>query len=503
MAGAVQMIAGSVKVAQEQKWALIALNSMGMVSNVLNDVLFLTKIEEGRVVMHKQTFSVLGMAEEMRFMFSEQAKQNNLELRVLPPQGVHDFVVGDKNRLNEVLANFCSNAIKFTSTGSVTLEVKQEAEDDKHVDLVIQVTDTGRGLSSDDVVNLFEPFRTLADSRSRTMGANAKGTGLGLVICKHIIRAHGGEVFVHSAGAGKGSTFGFKIMLEKGNPDEALKSSWHIPDASSGVDQYGEPDPQPTDLDESPQIGDRHKRTPSEDFYSWREFNADAPSPREPELEPEQPEPEVLRTPLAKCGGSLRGLSSWDRVHVARTRTTDDALRKSLSSPPPPDIEEDFAVGDVTRILVVDDDEFNVEIVSDMLQSNDGWTCDIASNGVEALKRMGAHCDNTSAMTTHDNTTDDEHVTVTWPTGTGGVSKYACVVTDQMMPVMGGRQLARELRACSGPPVIGLTGSAQPEDITKCREAGMGYVLSKPVQMQQLVDTVTSAISGHDALPGT
>ena len=322
MAGAVQMIAGSVKVAQEQKWALIALNSMGMVSNVLNDVLFLTKIEEGRVVMHKQTFSVLGMAEEMRFMFSEQAKQNNLELRVLPPQGVHDFVVGDKNRLNEVLANFCSNAIKFTSTGSVTLEVKQEAEDDKHVDLVIQVTDTGRGLSSDDVVNLFEPFRTLADSRSRTMGANAKGTGLGLVICKHIIRAHGGEVFVHSAGAGKGSTFGFKIMLEKGNPDEALKSSWHIPDASSGVDQYGEPDPQPTDLDESPQIGDRHKRTPSEDFYSWREFNADAPSPREPELKPEQPEPEVLRTPLAKCGGSLRGLSSWNRVHVARTRTT-------------------------------------------------------------------------------------------------------------------------------------------------------------------------------------
>ena len=68
----------------------------------------------------------------------------------------------------------------------------------------------------------------------------------------------------------------------------------------------------------------------------------------------------------------------------------DDAPRKSLSSPPPPDIEEDFAVGDVTRILVVDDDEFNVEIVSDMLQSNDGWTCDIASNGVEALKRMGA-----------------------------------------------------------------------------------------------------------------
>ena len=58
-------------------------------------------------------------------------------------------------------------------------------------------------------------------------------------------------------------------------------------------------------------------------------------------------------------------------------------------------------------------------------------------------------------------------------------------------------------KTCCSTPCAQLTGSAQPEDITKCREAGMGYVLSKPVQMQQLVDTVTSAISGHDALPGT
>ena len=217
MLGAIQMIATTVQTVKERKWAQIAINTMGMVSNVLNDVLFLSKIEEGKVTLHKHSFSITAMIEEMTFMFSEQAEQKCLSLicKSYPIDEVDEQqnVVGDEGRLKEVLANFCSNAIKFTETGSVTLIVEQIADHGSAVDLDIHVTDTGCGLSEENKLKLFAPFETLRDKETNK---GPRGTGLGLAISKHIVAAHGGEVYVNSAGEGKGSRFGFRVRLDKG-----------------------------------------------------------------------------------------------------------------------------------------------------------------------------------------------------------------------------------------------------------------------------------------------
>ena len=116
------------------------------------------------------------------------------------------------------------------------------------------------------------------------------------------------------------------------------------------------------------------------------------------------------------------------------------------------------------RILLVDDDEFNLEVVHDMLASV-GWRCDTASNGTEALRLLGIPVDSGGIQIT--------------PQTPSGRTQYSCVITDQIMPLMSGRELTRRILqhlSSDAPPVIGLTGSAQAEDIEACRVAGMGAV---------------------------
>merc|ERR550537_7644 len=184
-----------------------------MVRNVLDDVLLLSKIEEGKIKFSKIAFSLVPWLEELELMFSEQAQMKGLTLdsrtRGLDPQ-IH--VVGDRNRLAEVVANLLGNAVKFTAEGGIELKIEQQATTNTSVTIEVAVTDTGPGLSEEQIHSLFEPYKSLSDS-SAAQNGGAKGTGLGLVISKQLIKAHGGEVFVRSDGVGCGSTFGFRITL--------------------------------------------------------------------------------------------------------------------------------------------------------------------------------------------------------------------------------------------------------------------------------------------------
>ena len=212
--GAVERM-GQTDVPDEKraKYSRIARSSMGMVRNVLDDVLLLSKIEEGRIKFSKVAFGLVPWLEELEEMFSEQATVKGLTLESktcgLDPK-LH--VVADRNRLAEVVANLLGNAVKFTVNGRITLKIEQQASTENSVTVDVTVTDTGPGLSEEQISSLFEPYTTLSDSSAVDAGG-VKGTGLGLVISKQLIRAHGGEVFVRSEGIGSGSTFGFRITL--------------------------------------------------------------------------------------------------------------------------------------------------------------------------------------------------------------------------------------------------------------------------------------------------
>ena len=128
--------------------------------------------------MHKHAFSVAKTLEETVFMFSEQAKQKGIELTCACANAAHQAVDGDEGRLKEAIANFVSNALKFTEEGSVSV-VATLAEDGP---LTIRVQDTGPGIAEVSQAAIFDKFEQAENSTTRHFG----GTGLGLVISKQL-----------------------------------------------------------------------------------------------------------------------------------------------------------------------------------------------------------------------------------------------------------------------------------------------------------------------------
>ncbi len=175
---------------------------------VLNDILDYSKVEAGRMEVERNGVSVRALTDDVVQLLRAQAaaKQLVLESRVDPE--VPEWIVGDGMRLRQVLLNLVGNALKFTSVGRVTIEVKVEAGR-----WMVSVTDTGIGISSEVLSRLFTPFTQGEQSTARRFG----GTGLGLSISKRLVLLMGGELTVESS-VGQGSRFVVSLPLEVGMP---------------------------------------------------------------------------------------------------------------------------------------------------------------------------------------------------------------------------------------------------------------------------------------------
>nr|WP_225896412.1 PAS domain S-box protein [Amazonocrinis nigriterrae] len=167
---------------------------------LINDVLDIAKMEAGKVEWQMQPFEATELLDWAANSTAALFETNGLELLTEIEPGLPQMV-GDRNRLLQVLINLISNAVKFTQTGSVTCRVKQH-----HKGICISVIDTGIGIAPLDQPKVFEKFRQVGD----TLTDKPKGTGLGLPICKQIIEHHGGSIWVESE-LGQGSIFSFIV----------------------------------------------------------------------------------------------------------------------------------------------------------------------------------------------------------------------------------------------------------------------------------------------------
>jgi len=175
---------------------------------IINDILDLSKIEAGKIVLEHRAFSPADLLREVGGIIRDQALGKGLEISVdcgdLPAHAI-----GDATRLRQVLINFSSNALKFTERGAIRLSGKLlESEGSKQF-CRFSVSDTGIGIEADDIERLFNPFEQLDASTTRRFG----GTGLGLAIARHLAELMGGEVGVSSV-PGEGSTFWISAHLE-------------------------------------------------------------------------------------------------------------------------------------------------------------------------------------------------------------------------------------------------------------------------------------------------
>ncbi len=163
---------------------------------LLNDILDLAKIESGKLEVHPEPFSLAVLLDEVKPIAEAYPRRMDVELFWPDMSGIPEVVV-DPNRLKQVLLNLLSNALKFTKEGSVAVQVE------RHPGLVaLLVVDTGIGVSAEAQARLFQKFAQAEGGHSREYG----GTGLGLVISKHLMEMMGGTISLSSEGLGKGST---------------------------------------------------------------------------------------------------------------------------------------------------------------------------------------------------------------------------------------------------------------------------------------------------------
>ncbi|MCC6757181.1 MAG: response regulator, partial [Arenimonas sp.] len=177
---------------------------------LINGILDFSKIEAGRLTLEHIDFELDAVLSDVSGLVRQKAKDKGLELVFDVEASVPVNLVGDPLRIGQILINLLSNAVKFTETGEIGVIVRKLADAGDAVELKFMVTDTGIGLSPEQIDRLFQSFQQADSSTTRRFG----GTGLGLAICKQLTELMGGKVGVESE-LGKGSRFWFTVKLGK------------------------------------------------------------------------------------------------------------------------------------------------------------------------------------------------------------------------------------------------------------------------------------------------
>ncbi len=181
---------------------------------LVNDVLDYNKIESGKIEFEKAQFNLSVFLKDIQRTYSFRSKSKNLEFDIIKENELPDEVIGDSIRLNQILSNLLSNALKFTQKGSINIVLKELERDKKNSSIEFIVRDTGIGIPKDKHEMIFDSFTQATPDTTRHYG----GTGLGLSICKKLVELQGGHINVVSE-PGVGSTFGF--VLSFGIPEKS------------------------------------------------------------------------------------------------------------------------------------------------------------------------------------------------------------------------------------------------------------------------------------------
>ena len=457
---------------------------------LINDILDVSRIESGRLMLKNEEFSFQKLLEAINTMFSSQCQDKGLEYQCRITSEVDDYYIGDNMKLRQVLINIRGNAVKFTpSGGKVELQVERAAQFDGKSTLRFTISDTGIGMSKEYLPRLFDTFSQEDSSTTTKYGS----TGLGMAITKSIVELMNGHIEVESE-KGVGTSFVVTVTLSD----------------SGRTDLQGEEEVPPDEMtvlivDDDP-IACRHAQLVLEkagiasDLASSGKQAVDMVKLRHARMEPynlilvdwKMPEMdgvETTRQIRAEIGyeSAIIILTAyrWDDVlDEAVEAGVDSFLPKPLfaaavleefkSALKRKDIpaKQQLAKADLAgrRILLAEDMDVNAEILQMILQMRKVET-DRAENGRKAVALFAAH-----------------------PAG-----YYDAILMDMRMPEMDGLEATRAIRAMDRDdaktiPIIALTANAFDEDVQRSMQAGLNAHLSKPVQPELLFETLENLI---------
>ncbi|MCA1292142.1 response regulator [Paenibacillus sp. alder61] len=195
---------------EQHKSVSLIMDSGNLLLNIINDILDLSKIEAGQMKLDQAPFELPELVENVVKLLGSRAEEQRNEMKVVIDPKVASRLMGDPNRMRQILINLTGNAVKFTYEGQVEIRVSLLEDSGVRQRLRFEVKDTGIGISKENAERLFQPFYQIANSFS----AKFSSTGLGLSITKQLVEMMGGTIGVHSS-PNAGSTFWFEIELEK------------------------------------------------------------------------------------------------------------------------------------------------------------------------------------------------------------------------------------------------------------------------------------------------
>ncbi len=466
---------------------------------IINDILDFSKIESGKMELERAPFEISLCIEEALDLFALQASAKKLELGYHIAPDVPSWVMGDVTRLRQVVVNLVNNAVKFTPSGSVSVEVRRAVRepaplgfdpglvpDPSRVILEVTVRDTGIGIPRDRVVRLFKAFSQVDSSTTRKYG----GTGLGLAICQRLCELMGGNIRVESV-QGEGSAFVFTIQTEfaPGASDSglpivpaalrdrtALCIEDHpvtqarirtifqkigvpcviVPDTSAARDAAAKLSAAPALL--VIDVADLESASSEDWILSLKcprlvmfPFGQSAPVAGSDEL------------PLASTSKPLRTSAFLHAINVLFKPATQGVAPSTRIA--------ERAVGEEIplEVLLAEDNVVNQKVALRFLERL-GYRADAVANGLEAVTTLQNR-------------------------------RYDLVLMDVQMPEMDGYEATRQIRARlpadRQPKIIALTANAMQGDRELALASGMDDHISKPVKMHE----IAGAIRRHFAKP--
>ncbi len=204
--GIIELMEDTLLSEEQKEYFQLLRYSSNRLSAVINDVLDISKIEAGKLELRAVRFSIRQLVNNAARYYELQAGRKGLDVNCAIDPEIPDFLLGDPDKLNQVLFNLLSNAVKFTEMGHIDIYVKMTGRDDHNISIAFRISDTGIGIPEDKIQRIFEDFYQLETIRNRRHG----GAGLGLSISSKLVKLMGSDIVVSSE-IDRGSAFSFEV----------------------------------------------------------------------------------------------------------------------------------------------------------------------------------------------------------------------------------------------------------------------------------------------------
>jgi len=504
--GMLELLEGTELNEQQRRYAELAKSSADVLLSLINHVLDFSKIEAGKLELERIPYDLHDLLESMPDMFAHRAHAKQLELNCQLVGAVPRQVLGDPDRLRQVLVNLMGNALKFTEQGGVLLRVQPEdvAGAADAVTVRFEIIDTGIGVPADRIGRLFQSFSQADASTTRKYG----GTGLGLAISKQLVELMGGEIGVTST-PGRGSTFWFRLplVLDASQPEPsdhyhlqgtrvlvAVQSDLQLEVIRGQLARCGvevAPTRGAVDMLDVLRTGAKagkrfsvaivDRALPDLDGLKLAEKIKADPLTRSVELVlltslDETLPPELMRKLELTCLRKPVRQSTWlDTLLmlVDRRMSGGKSSRSDHKAKPQNSAALAKSRGSL-RVLVADDNEINQLVACEMLRLA-GYEPKVVNNGQEAVAAIRQ-------------------------------GNYDLVLMDCEMPELDGFAATRTVRSLEAErmqrgeavrplPIIALTAQAIQGDRERCLAAGMTDYVTKPVKRLELLRTIEACLA--------